>query len=123
EQVLVKLVVKPGRHAPNQRGDVVDPLAQGGQVEGHDIEPVVKVAAELAALDGLVQVPVAGDNDPRRAVLRFVAAYRFKLAGLDHAQEVGLLLQAQGVDLVEQPRAVTRGGKLAQLGPVGAGKR
>ena len=54
--------------------------------------------------------------------LRLVAADRLELAGLDDAQQAGLLLQAERVDLVEQDGAVAGGLELADLGPVGAGE-
>ena len=61
----------------------------------------------------------------RRALhlLRLGAADRLELAGFDDAQKRGLLFQAQGVDLVQQQRAVADGGELADLGAVGAGER
>ena len=57
------------------------------------------------------------------AVLRLVAADRLELAGLDDAQQAGLLLQPERVDLVEQDGAVAGRLELADLGAVGAGER
>ena len=49
-------------------------------------------------------------------MLRLVAADRLEFAGLDDAQQVGLLLQAQGVDLVQEQGAIAGRRELADLG-------
>ena len=56
-------------------------------------------------------------------VLRFVAADRFVLARLDHAEQLGLLFGRQDVDFVEQQRAAAGGGELAFAVAVGPGER
>ena len=92
-------------------------------MERHDVEPIVQVAAEFTPVHGFVEVPVAGDNHARRAHLGLIAADWLKFAGFNDAQEIRLLLQAQGVNFIEQQGALPGGGKLTDLRPVGAGKR
>ena len=58
----------------------------------------------------------------RRAVQRLIAADRFEFAGFDDAEQTGLLLQCQGVNFIEQNRAVAGRLELADLGAIGAGE-
>ena len=120
EQLLLKLAIEAGRHAASQGSDVLDALAQGRQVERHHVEAEIEIGAEPAALDGVFEVEVAGDDQAGRACLRLDAADRLELAGLDDAQQRRLLFQTERVDFVEQQRAVADGGELADLGTVGA---
>ncbi len=123
KEFLAELVVEARRHSPHQRRNVLDALAYRRQMERHHVEAVIKVAAELAPFDRLVQVPIARDDDPSRAVLRFVASHRLVLAGLDDPQEVGLLFHPQRIDLVQEKRSIAGGGKLAHLGSIGPCER
>ena len=48
----------------DQERDVVAALAEGGQVDRHDVEPVVQVLAEPAGVDLVEQVAVGRGDDP-----------------------------------------------------------
>ena len=87
-------------------------------MEVHHVEPVEEVGAELAALDRLLERLVAamtrtstcaGSRPPTRP----------DLALLQHAQELGLEVERQVADLVEEERAAV--GQLEQAGPVARG--
>ena len=83
------------------------------------MQPIVEVAAERAAFDGVGQVPVRRRDDPGLANLRFVAADRLELTRLDDAKQVGLMLQSECVNFVQQNRAFACGSELAHFRGVG----
>src|SRR5947208_17092156 len=91
-------------------------------MEGHHVEAVVKVGTETSLPRRRLEVPVAGDNQPRLAAVRLVAADRLVLARVDDAQQAGLRFQAERVDLVQQERSLAGERELADPGAVGAGK-
>src|SRR5262249_45542493 len=78
-------------------------------------EPVKQVLPELPSVNGFLEVAIAGNNDPSAASTRFIAADRLVFARLDHPQQIGLLLEAKSVDLVEQQRSFANRFELARL--------
>ena len=88
-----------------------------------DREPVVEVAAEAAARDLAEHVAVRGRDDAHVVPLALAAAERHDLAGLEHAQELGLQRDRQVADLVEEQRAAVRRGERALAIAGGAGER
>src|SRR5262249_34248590 len=114
--------VEPSGHAAHEETDVLDPLAQGWQVERHHVQPVIEVATKLVALHRLLEVPIARDDQAGRAHPGFVAADRLELASFDHAQQSRLLLQTEGVDLVEEQGTIARRLELPDFASVRAGE-
>ncbi len=66
----------------HQQGDVLAPLAQGGQVDGYDLEPVVQVVAEVARGDLGGEIPIGRGQQAH-----------VNLDGLDPAHALDLLIQ------------------------------
>ena len=52
-----------GQKVLDQLGDVAAPLAQGGEDDGHDVEPIVKVFAKAAGLQLVFERLVGGGDD------------------------------------------------------------
>lgn len=73
-----------------QEGDVLAPLAQGGDEHGHDIDAIVEVGAEVAFGHGLFQIAVGGANQPDVDFDRFRTADPLGLPFLEHTQELRL---------------------------------
>ena len=71
-------------------GDDLDSLAQRGQVEGDNIQPVKQVGAEPAGGDLLVQRAVAGHDQPGLQRLGLVRPDRLEDPLLDRPQQLGL---------------------------------
>ena len=107
----------------DQRRDVLAALAQGRQVDRHDVEPVVQVLAEPAGLDLVEQVAVGRGDDPGVDLLGVGVADPLELPLLQDAEQLDLELGRGAVDLVEEDAAGVRG--LEPAGPVvdGAGER
>ena len=102
------------REVGEQRRHVLRPLAQRRQVQAHHVEPVEEVGAELALLDRLLERLGGGGDDADVHLARLAPADPADLALLEHAEQLGLQVERQVADLVEQQRALVR--QLEQAG-------
>ncbi len=118
--ILLRVPVEEEEH---QGLDVLPALAQRGQVDRHDVEPVIQVFPEPADLDLLEQVAVGRGDDPGVDLLGVVVADPLELALLQDAEQLDLELGRGAVDLVEEDAAGV--GRLEPAGAVvdGAGER
>ena len=94
------------REVPEQRCQIVEPLAQRRNVEGQHLEPEVQIGAKGTGGHHVVQVPVGGGDEPRRDGTRPRAADSAHLPALQHRQQARLKLQRQLSDLVQVHGAV-----------------
>ena len=94
----------------------------GGHADGHHVEAVVEILAEGARPDGLAQVGVGGRDHAHVHLDGAGAAEPLDLALLERAQQLGLEVDAQAADLVEEERAAVGQLELAELARVGAGE-
>ena len=76
------------------------------QLHGDDVQAVVQVLAELPLVHHVAQVDVGRRDDADVHLDRFDAAEPHELPLLDHAQELGLRLERDVADLVEEDRAL-----------------
>ena len=83
---------------------------------------MVEVGPERALLHGLAQVAVAGGDHTRARHAARGLADALVLAVLQHAQQLGLQLERQLADLVEEQRAVARVLEIARARGRGAGE-
>ena len=95
-----------------QQRNVLVPLAQRRQLHGDDVQAVEEILAELPLLHHLAQLDVRRGDDPDVDLDRLDAAEAHELALLDHAQQLGLRLERDVADLVEEDRALV--GELEQ---------
>src|SRR5262249_42178647 len=112
-----------GDHSLHQGRDVLNALAQGWQMERHDIQAIVQVRPKRAVFDCIFKIDVASDKEAGETLMRFVATHRLELAALDDAQERCLLFQAEGVDVVEEKCTLTCRDELADPRPICTGER
>src|ERR1700678_4405874 len=91
--------------AVDEQRNVFAAAAQGGQVDGDDVEAVEEVVAKLAVADGLAQVDVGGGYDADIDLRLLRAAERGEAAVLQDAQDLGLRVHAHVADFVEEKRA------------------
>ena len=105
-----------------QERDVLPPLAQGGHRDRNDVQPVIKVFAELPLRDRARQVAMRGRHNAH--VDRDVGLSPDPAEGpaLEHAQELGLELQRHLPDLVQEQRAGVREIEQALLEVLGVGE-
>ena len=85
--------------------DVVGAVAQRRQLDPDDVEAVVQVGPELALLDQPAQAAVGGGDEADVHRHRAGAAHGHDLPLLEQAQQLGLEVQGDLADLVQQQRA------------------
>jgi len=90
---------------PEQELDVRFALAQRWDEEGHHAQPVHQVLAEAPVGDPLPQRGVGRAHDAHVDAHRFGAPDRREGLVLEHAQELGLQVEGDLGDLVEEERA------------------
>ena len=108
---------------PDQERDVLRALAQRRHDDREDVEAVVEVLAEAPAADVLGEVAVGGRDHAHVDLDRPRAAQPLELPGLEHAQQLGLHLERQLADLVEEERRAVGELEAADLAGQGAGER
>ena len=113
----------PGQEDVDELGDVLATVAQRGQVDRDDVEPVVQVGAEPAGGDLRREVLVRRRHDPGRDADRPGGADGQHLLGLDGPEELRLGGQRELADLVEEDRPAPRRDEQAGVVAVGAGER
>ena len=104
-------------------GNVFATVAQRRQLQVDDVEAVIEIFAEAAFPDQREQIDVGGGDDAHVDLELFGAAEAHELALLNHAQELGLRLRADGGDFVEEDRSLIGDFEEAFFGGDGAGER
>ena len=102
----------------HEQRNVLAPLPQRRQRDGEHVEAVPEVFAEAARLHLLEEVAIGRGDDARVGLERDVAADALELAVLEHAQQLGLQVQRQLADFVEEER-----GAVGDLEPTLAASR
>ena len=92
-----------------QRQDVVATVRERRHLQFDDVEPVIEVFTETALPDGFPERCVGRRNDPDVHLAGLAGPEPLELAGLQHAQQLGLPGQGQIADLVEEQRPAVRG--------------
>jgi hypothetical protein len=100
--ILSKLCVVTGEEGGNQEGDILPPLPEGRKKKGHDPKAVVEIAPKGSRLDGGLQIPVRGRNDPNINLEGLRAPNPFKLLFLQNAQKLDLHGGSNLPNLVEE---------------------
>src|SRR5688572_16387624 len=91
--------------AGDEQRNIIRSLAQRGQLNGDDIQAVVKVLAESAVLDLLFERFVGGSQDAHVDMNGRVLADAADFPILEHAQEAALEQRRHGADLIEEDGA------------------
>ncbi len=93
----------------DQQRNVFLAVAQRRQRDVDHVQPVIQILAELAFFHQLAQVRIGRGQDAHVHLDGLGRAERRELLLLDHAQQLGLRLGADGADLVEEmvPRSAT----------------
>ena len=74
----------------HKHGDIVAALAQGGQFDAEDVEPIKKIGAELALFDQFFQILVGGRDAAEVHLDNLIAADSGNFALLQYPQQIGL---------------------------------
>src|SRR5437762_12579317 len=88
-----------------QQWDVFRTLAQGWHVNRKNIQPVKQVFAKFSLLNHLAEFAIGGRDQACIGSQRARASQAFELPFLEHAQQLGLQLEWNLPDLVEEYRA------------------
>src|SRR5438067_861490 len=99
----------------DEQGNVFAAVAQGWQLDTEDVQPVIEIRAETAGLHQRFKALVGRRDGPEIDLDLLVAADADDLLLLEHAQQVGLGLQADVADLVEEDGASVGDLELALL--------
>ena len=89
-----------------QQGNILRAFAQRWDADWEHVQAIVQVAAEFAILHHFFQVAMGGRYQSHVDLLRSVAAQPFKLTFLQSAQQLGLNLDRNIPDLIEEERAL-----------------
>ncbi len=108
-QAASLLLAEAADEEARQIGNVLATLAQRGQRNGHDVEAVVKVFAEIAGVDRRFEIAVGGGDDAHINLDRPAAADALEFTFLQHAQHLGLEGRRDLADLVEEQGAAVGG--------------
>src|SRR5688500_7335294 len=91
-----------------QNRNIIRALPQPRQMKRDDIEPEKQILAKSSVRNFLFQVSIAGCDQSDIHGQRFSTAYPFKLALLQHSQQLHLHSRTQITDLVQKERATIR---------------
>ena len=120
--VFAEACVVAREEEAHQLGQVFDAFAQRRDADRDDVDAVVEVFAERPFLHAPFEIHVGGRHQTELHLDRLVAAHPLDLAFLDRAQQLGLQVELEVADLVEEERAAVRQLELADLLAHGAGE-
>ena len=106
-----------------QRRNVLRTLAQRGQVDPHDVQAMIEVAAEFSQPDHVRQVLVRSGQKARIDLHRHRLAHGHYFMLLQHAEELGLQGKRKLADFIEKDRSSLRRPEHAEHGLFGARER
>ena len=93
---------------PRQRGQVVEPIAEGRDLHDAHRQPLVEVGAEAVRGHQELQRLAGGGHEADVDGHRGLGADGADHALLHGAEQLGLHLQGHGADLVQEQRAAVR---------------
>ena len=106
----------------HEHGNVAAPLTQRGHVHGNDIQSEVKILAEVSGLVSRLQIAVGGGDDAHVYFNSLIAAHWPYFLFLQNPQQLGLQLQRQFADFIEEDGATVGCLEKAFLGLEGSGE-
>ena len=89
----------------SQEGNILEPIAQGRQIDPHHVEAVEQVFAELALLNHRFQRPIGGGDQPHVDIDRVALPHVLDAPFLEHPQQFDLHRHRHIADFVEKQRA------------------
>ncbi len=92
----------------DQKRDVLLALAEGRDVDVHDVESIEEVLAESPLLDLGLEILVGGGDDAGVHLEGFLASHALELLVLEHAQDLYLYALADLADFVEEDASHVR---------------
>lgn len=99
--------IKPAK-VFQQRDAVITQFAQRRHVDGEHRQPVIQIRAKTPGADLLFEIAVGGGDHARIRGAAVGFADTLKLAVFQHAQQLGLQIQRQLADFIEDQRRILR---------------
>ena len=113
----------PRDEVVHERRDLVAAFAQRRNAQPDDIQAVEQIFAEPTVVDRCLEVGVGRGDDADVDGQRRGLAERGDLARFEEAEQLGLQIEAQLADFVEEEGAAAGGADEARVVAVGAGER
>ena len=116
----VEFSVHAAEKVLQQQGDILDPLAQGGNANRQHVQAVEEILAETAGGGQGLQVLVGGGNDADIAVNRGIAPHALELVFLQQPQQFRLRARGHVAHFVHEDGAAVGLLEFADAAPVRA---
>src|SRR5208283_232131 len=93
---------------PDEQWNVALALSQRRDGQRKHVQPIIQVAAKFTVVDHFLQIPVRGGHQPDIDSDSAISTQPLKLLLLDGPQQLGLQLQRDFTDLIEEQSALVR---------------
>src|SRR5215470_13385092 len=103
-----------------QERNVLEPVAERGDLERDCVQAPQQVVAEEVFLNPRLEIAVGGSHHAQVETLRMDRADREDLGFLQHAEERSLRLEREIADFIEEQRSSARCAEQARMIPVRA---
>ena len=103
--IFVKAAAEDLDEVTHQKRNIFRAFAKRGDLNGENVEAVIKVAAESALADEFGKILVRGGDDADIHALRAVAAEALEFLFLQNAQQFGLEVERKVADFIKKERA------------------
>src|SRR5437879_4323767 len=120
--LFVKLAAESLYEVTHEEREIFGALAKGGDLNGENIQPIVKVAAKGALGNEFREVLIGGGNDPDVHTLRAVATQALELLLLKNAKKFRLKLEGKVANFIEEKGAMIGEFETADFLADGAGE-
>ena len=107
---LIAIEEKPG-----ELRQILEPVAERRHPDRDDVDPVIQVLPEPPVLDRLLQIDVGRDDQAEVGLDWLGSADPLDFPLLNRAQQLGLEIEPQVADFVEEQRAAARQLELARV--------
>ena len=102
------LFLKPFQGEIDEFGNILDPLFQGGDGDGENIQPVIQILAELPACNQLFYISVGCTDKTDIGFDRIIAADAGKTAFFQNTQQLNLHFEGHFANFIQKQRAAIR---------------
>src|SRR5438105_3267417 len=93
---------------PYERWNIIDTLAKWRHGNRKYVDPIIQIGPESALLNHGGQIAMCGSDQSNIDANRAAASKSFELAFLNHPQQLGLELQRNVADFIQQKSSLVR---------------
>src|SRR5574341_2588753 len=92
----------------HQEWNIVGPLTQRWEPDGHDVEPVIEIFPKVALLDRFFEITICGRDNPGINLDQLGSTQSSEFLRFQYAQEIHLRFERQFPDFVQKQCAGVR---------------